>query len=470
MKDRELPEDRMATMAEDGSRVYLYPGEVQGLFQRMRARVHFVLVVVFLALPWLELGGHPLMLLDVAHRRFSVFGFFFWGHDFPLFFLVVGIFLFLAAFMTALFGRVWCGWACPQTVFVEAIYRPIERWIEGDGLARKKLDDAPWSFGKFRKRASKWGIWLVVSLVISHSFLAYFVGKKHLFEMVQQNPLENFTPFRVMAFIVGLVLFSFGWFREQFCVIMCPYGRIQSVLTDDDSLTVVYDSKRGEPRRAQGLPKDQQGDCINCYRCVQVCPTGVDIRRGSQQLECIACTACIDACDQVMEKIEKPKGLIRYDRDRTLRGEKTRFWRPRVIVYASALLVLTTALTIFLGTREWVDATFIRMRAEPYQVLQVNAEEWIANSFQIHVSSYDPHPIRYHLSSTDPRIKVVAPLLPFSLQGGETGRVPVFVEFQRELLQAGTGSGNLRLQAKVEFSDGRAPQEKEVVLHVVGPF
>ncbi len=318
---KELPKERLATTDETGKRVFLYPARVQGIWNQRRKIFQIFLLGLFLTLPWIRFNGLPLLLLDVVHRRFTIFGTTFRAHEAPMVVLVFLTFVLTIGIITSIIGRVWCGWACPQTVFTENVYRWIERWIEGDHVARKQLDDGPWNEKKFFKKTLKWIVFILLSMVIGHSFLAYFVGTEALAHMVRHSPYENPGSFGVMAFVTALVAFDFGWFREQFCIVACPYGRFQSVFMDDHSLAVLYDAKRGEVRKGYPLetPDQKQGDCIDCRRCVQVCPTGVDIRRGVQ-LECVACTACIDACDEVMEKVGKPKGLIRYDSLRGLEG------------------------------------------------------------------------------------------------------------------------------------------------------
>lgn len=308
----ELPEDRLASTTATGKRVYIHPASVSGVFKRWRNKIHTVFILIFLMLPWTKVAGHQTVLLDIANRKFSLFGVTFWAHDAPMLVLVFLTFVLTMGLVTALFGRVWCGWACPQTVFIESVYRRVEEWIEGTPHQRSRLDSAPLSVSKVVKRVVKWGLFIGISLVITHSFLAYFVGSSNLIGMISQSPSQHPGPFIMIVISTAIIAFDFGWFREQFCIIACPYGRMQSVLMDDHSLVVAYDATRGEPRKQDRHDTASTGDCINCYRCVQVCPTGVDIRRGVQ-LECIMCTACIDACDSVMDKINKPKGLIRYE-------------------------------------------------------------------------------------------------------------------------------------------------------------
>ena len=343
LDQRNLPDERPASMDESGRRVFIFPAPVSGFWRRARNIVEILLIIFFLVLPWIKIGGHQALLLNIGDRQFSIFGLTFWAHDAPLIFFIVAFLAIGLAFITAVWGRIWCGWGCPQTVFIDGVFRRLEYWIIGSHVQQRNLAKAPWGIKKFFKLSVLWSLFLVASLIIAHSFLAYFVGADNLVEMTQHNPYENWTIFLIMGFITAVILFDFGWFREQFCIIMCPYGRFQSVLMDDDSLTVSYDPIRGEPRKGAAAEGQKEGDCIDCYKCVAVCPTGIDIREGLQ-LECIGCTACIDACDEVMEKIEKPKGLIRYATGSSLKGIQSKFLKPRVAIYTVLLVAVVTAL------------------------------------------------------------------------------------------------------------------------------
>lgn len=360
----ELPKNRLATTDETGHRVYLYPAKVAGYFKTRKQAVHLALMVLLLGLPWIHVHGQQLLLLDVARREFFVFGLHFRAHDAPMVVFLFLAFAFAIGLITAIWGRVWCGWACPQTVFVESVFRRIETWVEGSHRERKLLDEGPWTNEKLGKKAVKWTLFLLVSLLFTHSLLAYFVGSYPLLAIVSSSPTENWSSFLVILFTTGLFLFDFGWFREQFCVIMCPYGRFQSVMLDSNSLVVAYDEKRGEPRRGFVLPGATQGDCVNCLRCVQVCPTGIDIRRGLQ-MECIACTACVDACDEVMTKIKKPIGLIRYTTLAQLKGHTRKFLRPRTVAYGLLLLATSTGLFLTLRNTDFLEATVLRAKDSP---------------------------------------------------------------------------------------------------------
>ena len=357
--------DRLASLDAEGKRKFIYPADVKGRLNTIRRVVFAVLGTVLVGLPWVNVAGRPAVLLDIPRRQFFLFGKIFFATDaWMLFFVVSGLgFTLLAA--TAVFGRVWCGFACPQTVFVDGWYRKIERWIEGTREERIKLEKAPWGLSKIAKKTAKHALYVISSLAIAHAILGFFFPVRTLFSMVIAGPGQHLEAFVWTMAVAGLFYFDFGWFREQFCIIMCPYGRLQSALTDEDTINVAYDVKRGEPRGK--LKVLGNGDCVDCKRCVNVCPTGIDIRQGLQ-LECIGCTACMDACDEIMVKVGKPVGLIRMASERNLAGEKTRWIRPRTIAYAVAGLVGLTVATFAIGGEKGFSATVLRPTGAPYAV------------------------------------------------------------------------------------------------------
>jgi len=355
----------LGSINEDGSKKTLHPADVSGKFTRGRRLVALLLLIIYVALPWIPVNGFPAVFLDVLNRRFHFMGLTLAVQDLWVgFFLVTGL-GFSLFYITALFGRVWCGWTCPYTVFLEHIYRRIERLVDGDASARRKLDAAPWTAGKIAKRVVKHALYILSSLIIAHIFLSYFVSLEKLYEMMHHSPQSHVIAFGVVMFLTVGLYGAFSWFREQFCVIMCPYGRMQSALVDDDTINVGYDKKRGEPRGKAGTVG--AGDCVNCLRCVQVCPTGIDIRNGLQ-LECIGCAACVDACDTIMTKLGRKTGLVRYSSLVGFNGGKTRFVRPRIILY-TGLLFLGVAVFAFSASRiEPMRANVLRMQGSPYYV------------------------------------------------------------------------------------------------------
>ncbi len=355
----------LGSINEDGSKKTLHPADVSGKFTRARRLAALLLLIVYVALPWIPVNGFPAVFLDVLNRRFHFMGLTLAVQDLWVgFFLVTGL-GFSLFYVTALFGRVWCGWTCPYTVFLEHIYRRIERLIDGDASARRKLDAAPWTAGKITRRVSKHALYIFSSLVIAHIFLSYFVSLQGLYEMMHHSPQANAIAFGVVIFLTIGLYGAFSWFREQFCVIMCPYGRMQSALGDDHTINIGYDKKRGEPRGKAGTTG--AGDCVNCTRCVQVCPTGIDIRNGLQ-LECIGCAACVDACDSIMLKLGRQPGLVRYDSFTAFNGGKTRLIRPRIIFY-TGLLFLGLGVFGFSASRiEPLRANVLRMTGAPFYV------------------------------------------------------------------------------------------------------
>ncbi len=332
----------VTTINDDGSRYFLHPADVTGRWVLARRVVGVLLIAIYVSLPWIPINGNPAVFLDVENRMFHLFGLTLVPQDLWVMFFAVSGLGFALFFGTSLLGRIWCGWACPYTVFLDHVYRRIERWIEGDAPARRALDNAPLTAGKVFKRVFKHLLYFVVAALIAHVFLSYFVSLRRLYSFMHDGPLPHATAFGIVLFLTFVLWFCFGYFREQFCIIMCPYGRLQGALTDDDTVNVGYDEKRGEPRGAKGKA---DGDCIDCRRCVQVCPTGIDIRNGLQ-LECIGCTACIDACDDIMVKIDRPKGLVRYDSFNGFAGRKRRFLRPRIYAYFALATLGAGALTL----------------------------------------------------------------------------------------------------------------------------
>lgn len=326
--------------------------------------VAILLTLIYVSLPWIRINGQPALFLDIAHRQFHYFGLTFVGQDVWIAFFVLTGLGFCLFYVTALLGRVWCGWACPQTVFLD-FARRIERWCEGDAPSRRRMDQAPWTLSKTVRRTMKHALYVLFSLLIAHVMLSYFISLPRLYGMMSHAPAENWGSFLFVFLLAGVLWFDLAWFREQFCIVLCPYGRLQSALIDNDSLIVGYDSQRGEPRGRKGASKG--GDCVDCQRCVQVCPTGIDIRQGLQ-MECIGCAACIDACDAVMTKLERPIGLIRYDSNRGFKGQATRWLRPRILLYTALALLGAGALTVATSTLQPAMVSLTRVTGIPYVV------------------------------------------------------------------------------------------------------
>ncbi|MFK7909568.1 MAG: cytochrome c oxidase accessory protein CcoG [Akkermansiaceae bacterium] len=330
----------VTTINEDGSHFKLHPSDVSGKFTAWRRVAAYLLILVYAGLPWIPINGQPAVFLDTANRQFHLFGLTLAVQDlWVLFFLISGL-GFSLFFVTSLLGRIWCGWTCPYTVFLEHVFRRIERFVEGDAPARKKLDNAPLTASKITKRVIKHGLYILCATLIAHIFVSYFISLERFYGFIQEGPANHRISFGVIAFLTLALYFCFAWFREQFCIVMCPYGRIQSALSDDNTMVIGYDEIRGEPRGKASDPSN--GDCIDCRRCVNVCPTGIDIRNGLQ-LECVGCAACIDACDDIMKKIDRPTGLVRYDSHNGLNGKKQKILRPRIFAYCALMLLGASA-------------------------------------------------------------------------------------------------------------------------------
>ncbi len=386
--------DSVTTIRTDGSRPFLFPADSHGRFTLARRITAYALIAFYLSLPWIKINGYPAIFLDVAERRFHLFGLTLAAQDMWLLFFVITGLGFSLFFVTALFGRIWCGWACPQTVYLEHVFRRIEVWIEGDAVQRRALDAAPWTARKIRKRALKHAVYLLVSAVLTHGFLAYFVSVPEVWSMVRSAPTEHWSTFVFMMAYTGLTYFIFCWFREQVCIVICPYGRIQSALSDDNTVTVGYDARRGEPRGKAGT--EGAGDCVACNRCVQVCPTAIDIRQGLQ-LECVGCTACIDACDDVMTRLNRPRGLIRYASQNSLQGKPTRWIRPRTMLYALLLLIGAGVATWALSTIKPANLGVTRMVGAPYII----DRKFVRNQFLVRLVNKRNTPARFALAVKD---------------------------------------------------------------------
>lgn len=462
----ELHEERLATTDEHGHRVYIYPEDVKGIWRHRRTIFYWFLIFIFLVVPWITWNDQQIILLNLPMREFTFFGETFYAHDAPLVLMILLGFVFTMAFVTSLWGRVWCGWTCPQTVFIDAIYRKIEMLVEGRARQREKLDLSPMSFSKFSKKAIKWSLYLLVSLHISHSVLGYFVGARKLFWITMSPPDEHMTLFLIMWGLTALFLFDFGWFREQFCIIACPYGRIQSVVMDENSLVVAYDPNRGEPRKSPEIEAGKQGDCVNCYACVRACPTGIDIRRGTQ-LECIACTNCIDACDDIMEKVHKPKGLIRYERESVLEGTKVNKFGLRPKIYLATMIIVASAFVITVNISKGIKTHLIRGKVPFTKRDLADGSTQVMNQYKMTLD-YKRTDLPKVKISVDPtfagKLEVVTPLNPYTVKEGHQ-KLNLFFKFDKSVLVRGTQRVRLII---TDIKTKKVVSSKEVVL--VGPI
>lgn len=450
--------DSLTTINPDGSHHVLHPADVKGKFTTARRIFGYLLIAVYVLMPWIQINGAPALFFDVENRRFHMFGLTLLTQDLWVFFFALSGLGFVLFFVTALLGRLWCGWACPYTVFLEHIFRRIERWIDGDASKRRQLDRAPSSTRKTIQRLVKYGLYLLASALIAHVFISYFVSLPRLYQFMMEGPLQHGVTFTIIAALTGTLYFCFAWFREQFCIILCPYGRIQSALTDDETVVIGYDSVRGEPRGKKSDPN--AGDCVDCFRCVQVCPTGIDIRDGLQ-MECIGCAACIDACDDIMRKLKRPEGLIRYDSTKGLEGKKRNILRPRIWVYAGMGFVGLMALgfTAFFKAKP-VHAEVSRMRGAPFFV----DPTVVRNHYQLRLMNKRNQPVEFKITLEN------APK-GFTLSGlGETLTLSALDEVSRPMIiinDVGEYTGPQELTLRIEAQPGNATIRQK--LKFLGP-
>ena len=431
--------DNIATVDSEGKRVWVYPKKVDGFYYKLRTYFSWVLLAFLFGMPWVKVGGYPLLLFNVLERRFIIFGIHFAPQDFHLFVLAMLTMMIFIALFTAVFGRLFCGWICPQTIFMEMVYRKIEYWIEGDANAQRRLNNGPWTREKLYKKGLKQAIFFGIAVLVANTFLAYIIGIDEVLRIISEPIRLNLNGFIAMLIFSAVFYFVFSWLREQVCIAICPYGRMQGVLLDKNSIVVAYDYVRGEPRtrlkkKEAQLPKSSGGDvgdCINCNLCVKVCPTGIDIRNGVQ-LECINCTACMDACDEVMTKVGRPTQLIRYDSLNGIAAGTKKIWTSRVKAYSVVLVALVLIQAFFLFSRSEVETLLLRT---PGMLFQEVAPDKVSNlyNYQIINKGGDELPIEFQLVNAEGEIRFVGqpPLAP----GGEVTEGAVFIEILKSDLK-----------------------------------
>jgi cytochrome c oxidase accessory protein FixG len=432
--------DSIATIDEQGKRKFIFPKKPSGKWYDYRKWVSYFLLAVLVANPFVKINGNQFMMFNVLERRFNLFGFPFWPQDFYLFvlFMIVGV-VFVILF-TVIFGRIFCGWICPQTIFLEMVFRRIEYWIEGDRGAQIRLNKQEWNAEKIRKKALKWSIFAIISFAIANVFLAYLISSDELIQMVEDGPTANLSTLIALLIFTGVFYFIFVWFREQVCIIACPYGRLQGVLLDNKSINVAYDFVRGEKEvgrakfnKNEDRAASGKGDCIDCHLCVHVCPTGIDIRNGTQ-LECINCTACIDECNTMMDSVGLPQGLIRFaSEDEIEKKEKFKF-TTRMKGYTAVLLILMGILTGLLFLRTEVEATVLRL---PGQLFQHKGDN-ISNIFTfkiINKTNDDFNDIHFKLHDVKGTIKVVGEQ-EFKIKRQGSAEGTLFVEINQYQLES----------------------------------
>ena len=386
--------DSLATVQDDGKRNWVYPKKIKGYFYKYRTYFSWLLLAILFAGPFIKVDGRPWLLFNIFERKFIIFGAVFWPQDtYLLIFLLLIFFVFVILF-TVVFGRVWCGWACPQTLFMEMVFRKIEYAIEGDANQQRALNAQPWNQEKFIKKMAKISIFALISLSIGHLVMAYLIGVDQVIKIVSSPPSAHLAGFVGLLAFSGIFMFVFTWFREQACLVVCPYGRLQGVMLDNNSINVMYDYVRGEPRapiRKKEAENADKGDCVDCSLCVQVCPTGIDIRNGIQ-MECVNCTACIDACDEVMLKVDRPQGLIRYASENSIKQGFQKLFTSRVKSYMVVLVLLIAAFVTLLATRKDISATVTRFPGMTYQERE---DGMVTNLYQITLinKTYEPQEV-----------------------------------------------------------------------------
>ncbi len=412
-QDQDNFRDTIGTINEEGKRAWVFPKKPSGKFWKYRTYVSYFLLAFLISAPFIKINGNQFLMFNVLERRFNIFGFPFWPQDFHLFVISMIIGVIFVALFTVAFGRIFCGWMCPQTIFMEMVFRRIEYWIDGDRGAQIRLDRQKWDAEKIRKRVTKWIAFFIISFLIANVFLAYLIGSDRLIQYITDGPLQHVSTLISLLIFTAVFYFIFAWFREQVCIIACPYGRMQSVLLDNKSIVVAYDHKRGEAengRKKFRKNEDREalghGDCIDCFQCVNVCPTGIDIRNGTQ-LECVNCTACIDECDTIMEKVNLPKGLIRYaSEDEITKKEKFKF-TPRLKGYTAVLTILTGVLVGMLFLRNDLEANILRLPGQLYEHKEGNIISNVYTYKLINKTTQDINEVSFKLLSHKGTVKLV---------------------------------------------------------------
>lgn len=395
--------DKIATVDEEGQRKWLYPRKPDGKLYHSRKYFSYFLLFVLFGTPFIRLNGHPFMLFNIIERKFIFFGIPFWPQDSEIFavgLLIVIVFIIL---FTAVYGRLWCGWACPQTIFMEMVFRRIEYWIEGDPAKQQRLNRMPLNSEKILKKGAKHSIFFIIAFIIGNTFLAYIIGTDQLFKIISDPPSKHLTGLAAMFLFSGLFYWVYAFFREQVCTLVCPYGRLQSVLLDKNSIIVSYDYIRGEPRTKYNPrgTKEESGDCIDCQQCIKVCPTGIDIRNGTQ-LECVNCTNCIDACNAIMTGVKRPTGLIRYASYNSIKEGRKKIINGRSISYSLILVVLMLVLILLFSARTNTETTILRASGSLPTVLE---DGLIRNLYTVKVINKTFEDIRVSIKLDDPEGK-----------------------------------------------------------------
>ncbi|WP_298894477.1 cytochrome c oxidase accessory protein CcoG [uncultured Psychroserpens sp.] len=442
--ENETFRDSIGTVTDEGKRAWVYPKKPSGRYYERRKIVSYGLLAFLFAAPFIKVSGNQFLLFNVLERRFNIFGFPFWPQDFYLFVISMLIGVVFVTLFTVGFGRIFCGWICPQTIFMEMVFRRIEYWIEGDRNKQRKLDRQKWNAEKIKKRLIKWFVFLVISFLIANVFLAYLIGSDKLIRYITEGPFEHLSTLLPLIIFTAVFYFVFAWFREQVCIIACPYGRLQGVLLDNKSIVVAYDHKRGEGesgrkkfRKNEDRTALGHGDCIDCLQCVHVCPTGIDIRNGTQ-LECVNCTACIDECDHIMESINLPKGLIRYASEDNIEKKKKFEFTPRLKGYTAVLIILIGILTGLLLLRNEVEAKILKLPGQTYQLKEGNIISNVYTYKLINKTTDTIRNVRFKLRKYEGEIKPVSTSETFEIPAQGLAEGTLFIEIKKSELSDDT--------------------------------
>ncbi|WNH13239.1 cytochrome c oxidase accessory protein CcoG [Thalassobellus suaedae] len=438
--ENETFRDSIGTITKDGKRAWVFPKKPSGKFYKYRKWVSYGLLAFLVLSPFIKVNGNQFLMFNVLERRFNIFGFPFWPQDFHLFVISMIIGVIFITLFTVAFGRIFCGWICPQTIFMEMVFRRIEYWIEGDRGKQIRLSKQPWNAEKIRKKGLKLIIFLIISFIIANVFLAYLIGSDRLIQYITDGPLSHLNNLISLLIFTAIFYFVFAWFREQVCVIACPYGRLQGVLLDNKSIIVAYDYKRGEGEKGRKKfrkNEDRQalghGDCIDCSQCVHVCPTGIDIRNGTQ-LECVNCTACIDECDSIMESINLPKGLIRYASEDNIEKKAPFKLTARLKGYIAVLAILIGLLTGMLFLRNDVEANVLRLPGQLYEHKENNIISNVFTYKLVNKTTKDIDNVSLKLLSHKGTLKLVSTSDSFVVPGQGIAKGTLFIEINNSAL------------------------------------
>ena len=459
--------DSVATIDKTGHRRYIHPKQPAGRLYNIRTIASLVYLAIFFTLPFLKIEGEPIFMFNVLGRKFILFGQIFGPQDFFIFALGMLTFMVFIILFTVVFGRVFCGWACPQTIFMEMVFRKIEYWIDGDSTKQKQLREMPWNAEKIRKRVTKIIVFYALAFLIANFFMAYLIGMDEVKRYIHEGIGPHFGTFSALLVFSAIFFFVYYWFREQVCIVVCPYGRLQGVLLDKNSIVVAYDYVRGEPRGKMKKAEEEtevKGDCIDCAACVRVCPTGIDIRNGTQ-LECVNCTACIDACDDIMTSVKRPTGLIRFASENNIaKGLKTKV-NARIIAYSVVLAVLLSALGFMLASRQDVDITVLRISGSVYQTLQ---DGRIGNIYNIKMANKTRKdiPVTLKLEGINGEIEIVGEAFKVGKEGYKNGTFiikidPKEIHHRKTPIRIGVYEGDKKIKTAATTFIGPEYSEEE---------